>query len=223
MDTNDDCAKGPRRVTARHTLARIAVSRCPESEQTGRVERFCCSILRVTQALLLAQVAFTTGCAAPGQEPARNIVAPASAASPAVEADPSIESPDPLPALPEAPKTTPSPWVPYAIEKAMGATCDTIDSYESQSLQWPPRDEFFPAGGCEGLLPAHLKRLLLAVPEVGGETLHQRARLFDEPGFYLAVPGLGVRPDFVARRRSWVIRTFEGPDGVLPRLHGLLG
>lgn len=94
----------------------------------------------------------------------------------------------------------------------MGATCDTIERYEMGSLFKSKDAYFFPAGGCAGPLPAHLKRLLLAVPKLPTESLDQRLQSLDAEAYYLAAPGMGRRPDFLASIGPWVIRTFEGPD-----------
>lgn len=116
--------------------------------------------------------------------------------------------------LPAAPQNPPQPWRPFAIEKAMGA-------------QWCPQDlgndqipnERASSGGllhqpCLGLLPQHLALVLLAIPvdQIFVPT-SQRISLLQEEQGYLAIPGRGTRPDFLATvdfLEGITVRSFEG-------------
>jgi hypothetical protein len=112
--------------------------------------------------------------------------------------------------LPSAPPATPDPWIPYAVEKGMGA-------------EWCPEDPSDDSGrtrygglnrACFGLLPRHLAEVLVAIP-----TEHiflptdVRADQARRPQLYLALPGRGKRPDFMASidiLEGIQVRSFEG-------------
>ena len=112
--------------------------------------------------------------------------------------------------LPVAPRTVPHPWIPYAIEKRMGA-------------EWCPEDPHDDSGrtrygglnrACLGLLPKHLADVLVAIPEedifLSTDVRSEHAR---QPQPYLALPGRGERPDFMASvdiLEGILLRSFEG-------------
>jgi hypothetical protein len=112
--------------------------------------------------------------------------------------------------LPSAPPIAPDPWTPYEVEKGMGA-------------EWCPEDPGDDSGrtrygglsrACLGLLPRHLAEVLIAIP-----TEHiflptdVRADQARRPQPYLALPGRGKRPDFMASidiLEGIQVRSFEG-------------
>lgn len=112
--------------------------------------------------------------------------------------------------LPSAPPSTPDPWTPYGVEKGMGA-------------QWCPEDPNDDSGrtrygglnrACLGLLPRHLAEVLVAIPTehifLPTDVRAYQARR-SQP--YLALPGRGKRPDFMASidiLEGIQIRSFEG-------------
>lgn len=112
--------------------------------------------------------------------------------------------------LPGAPRTVPHPWIPYAIEKGMGA-------------EWCPEDPDDDSGetrygglnrACLGLLPKHLAEVMVAIPEedifLPAEVRSDQVR---RPQPYLALPGRGQRPDFMASvdiLEGILLRSFEG-------------
>jgi len=68
-------------------------------------------------------------------------------------------------------------------------------------------------GACQGTLPPHLSALLVAIPEQ--QLLLPRAwreRQAGQKGWYKAVPGYGLRPDFLAVQGDVWVRSFEGAD-----------
>ncbi len=68
-------------------------------------------------------------------------------------------------------------------------------------------------GACQGTLPPHLSALLVAIPEQ--QLLLPRAwreRQAGQKGWYKAVPGYGLRPDFLAVQSDVWVRSFEGAD-----------
>lgn len=68
-------------------------------------------------------------------------------------------------------------------------------------------------GACQGTLPAHLSALLVAIPEQ--QLLLPRAwreRQVGQKGWFKAVPGYGLRPDFLAVQGDVWVRSFEGAD-----------
>lgn len=115
-----------------------------------------------------------------------------------------------LAALPGAPRRAPHPWTPYVIEKGMRA-------------EWCPEDPDDDSGrtrygglnrACLGLLPKHLAEVLVAIPEedifLPAEVRSDHAR---RPQPYLALPGRGERPDFMASvdiLEGILLRSFEG-------------
>lgn len=113
--------------------------------------------------------------------------------------------------LPQAPETAPDPWTPYAIEKSMGA-------------EWCPEapdDDRGRGGGllnrpCLGPLPRHLAEVLVGIPT--GDiflSAEVRASYALKPQPYLALPGLGARPDFMTDvdiLEGIVVRSFDGID-----------
>ncbi|MGY1459788.1 hypothetical protein ACW5F0_14275 [Luteimonas sp. A534] len=121
----------------------------------------------------------------------------------------SAEASSNLASLPQVPGTEPNSWVPYAVEKRMGA-------------EWCPEDPDDERGRksgilnrpCFGLLPRHLAEVLVAIPE--GDIflpVVTRARHALLPQKYLALPGYGERPDFMAVvdiLEGITLRSFEG-------------
>ncbi|MFL9585097.1 hypothetical protein [Stenotrophomonas sp. AB1(2024)] len=68
-------------------------------------------------------------------------------------------------------------------------------------------------GACQGTLPAHLSALLVAIPEQ--QLLLPRAwreRQVGQKGWFKAVPGYGLRPDFLAVQGDVWVRSFESAD-----------
>jgi len=68
-------------------------------------------------------------------------------------------------------------------------------------------------GACQGTLPAHLSALLVAIPEQ--QLLLPRVwreRQVGQKGWFKAVPGHGLRPDFLAVQGDVWVRSFEGAD-----------
>jgi len=150
--------------------------------------------------------------------PSASVDAAASAAAAAAAASmetPSMSSP---PAGPE-PSSEPVPVAPRPlviptlandnnqIERQLGARCpnDLAARLASQA------DLLI--GACQGTLPAHLSTLLVAIPEQ--QLLLPRAwreRQVGQKGWFKAVPGYGLRPDFLAVQGDVWVRSFEGAD-----------
>lgn len=114
--------------------------------------------------------------------------------------------------LPQAPVMAPDPWMPYAVEKEMGAEwCGEKPGADSGHTWY---------GGlnrpCLGLLPQHLADVLVAIPtEHIFIPSHIRADQISRPQPYLALPGRGRAPDFMAdvdMLEGIKLRSFEGID-----------
>ncbi len=119
-----------------------------------------------------------------------------------------------LAALPQAPSTSPQPWVPYAVEKEMGAQWCPENPNDSQVPSDRARSTGLLHKPCLGLLPQHLAQVLLAIPDkdifIPGAA---RVALVREPQAYLALPGRGTRPDFLTTvdfLEGITVRSFEG-------------
>ncbi|MET4574677.1 hypothetical protein ABIA68_003558 [Stenotrophomonas rhizophila] len=68
-------------------------------------------------------------------------------------------------------------------------------------------------GACQGTLPPHLSALLVSIPEQ--QLLLPRTwreRQVSQKGWFKAVPGYGLRPDFLAVQGDVWVRSFEGAD-----------
>lgn len=68
-------------------------------------------------------------------------------------------------------------------------------------------------GACQGTLPPHLSALLVAIPEQ--QLLLPRTwreRQVSQKAWFKAVPGYGLRPDFLAVQGDVWVRSFEGAD-----------
>lgn len=131
------------------------------------------------------------------------------ASLPSKAADPALD----LSGLPEASIAAPVPWQPYVTELALGATrCPGAPSiYEGQlnhgTLHRP----------CFGLIPRPLAEVVRDIPVAD---IHLpaavRVKYLRQPQHYLAMPGFGERPDYMAHvgaRGTWfVVRSFEGKD-----------
>ena len=142
----------------------------------------------------------------------------ATAAAPVAQPQAMATATDTLPAelaaLPQAPSTSPQPWVPYAVEKGMGAQWCPENPNDSQVPSDRARSTGLLHKPCLGLLPQHLAQVLLAVPESAIHISRQtRSRLLREPQPYLAVKGLSDRPDFITTvdfLEGITLRSFEG-------------
>ncbi|MDY0978567.1 hypothetical protein [Stenotrophomonas sp. CFBP8994] len=68
-------------------------------------------------------------------------------------------------------------------------------------------------GACQGTLPPHLSALLVSIPEQ--QLLLPRTwreRQVSQKGWFKAVPGYGLRPDFLAVQGDVWVRSLEGAD-----------
>lgn len=68
-------------------------------------------------------------------------------------------------------------------------------------------------GACQGTLPPHLSALLVSIPEQ--QLLLPRTwreRQVSQKAWFKAVPGYGLRPDFLAVQGDVWVRSFEGAD-----------
>lgn len=93
----------------------------------------------------------------------------------------------------------------YSVEKAMGAACPQDAEQERQSSG-------LIHGACRGPGPAHLIDVLKALQDDIDWSGQARSDLDGGQHSFVAVPGLGERPDFMMMLgRSW-IRSLEGPD-----------
>jgi len=146
--------------------------------------------------------------------PAASMQVEATAASAAADT-PSMTSPSAEPAasaepVPIAPRPLLIPTLANdnnQIERQLGARCpnDLAARLATQA------DLLI--GGCQGTLPAHLSALLVAIPEQ--QLLLPRAwreRQVGQKGWFKAVPGYGLRPDFLAVQGDVWVRSFEGAD-----------
>lgn len=112
-----------------------------------------------------------------------------------------------LTGFPKAAAAAPGPWVPYKVERDLGAVCVDRDHTHGSSPTPILRDAY-----CRGPAPEHMARALLAIP----------SEAFDEPSdtrlvdlrsaIYLAAPGLGHRPDFTVVAGELTVRSFESLD-----------
>ncbi|MDC8640824.1 hypothetical protein NY667_24395 [Xanthomonas hortorum pv. hederae] len=109
--------------------------------------------------------------------------------------------------FPQAPPATPLPWVPFKLERQMGAVC--VDREQSQGTSPAPllRDAF-----CRGPAPAHMARALLAIGADALDVSSQERRAALRNAVYLAAPGRGRRADFTVVAGGLTIRSFESAD-----------
>ena len=125
------------------------------------------------------------------------------------------ESPTSVPLFsenPPPPHKTPTPWVPYAVERSMGAERCSEDPEDDSGMTR--------LGGvnraCFGLLPRHLAEVLAAIPEEHiFVPLNVRTESARRPQPYAALPGRGAGPDFIANvdiLEGILLRSFEGND-----------
>lgn len=188
---------------------------------------------RSTSLLLMLPFALATAHAqdaadAPAPAPAAEAAAPAPAAASvaapvAEEAAATVEAPaepapEPAPAeaaaavtvAPPAPRPLVVPVLANqdnAIERQMGARCPN-----DLAARLASQDNLL-VGACQGVMPAHLANALKAIPEQ--QLLLPRAareRQLSQKAWFKAVPGYGVRPDFIAVQNGLWVRSFEGAD-----------
>ncbi|WP_282295872.1 hypothetical protein [Stenotrophomonas sp. PS02289] len=153
-------------------------------------------------------------------------VAPAAAAAEPAPAEVATPAPAPAPATapttaseasaPEVPTAPPAPRplvVPVlanadnAIERQLGARCPN-----DLAARLATQDNLL-TGACQGTMPAHLANVLKAIPEQ--DLLLPRSareRQLSQKAWFKAVPGYGVRPDFIAVQNGLWVRSFEGAD-----------
>ncbi|MCW0459537.1 hypothetical protein NB717_000605 [Xanthomonas sacchari] len=114
---------------------------------------------------------------------------------------------DAIVGFPSAAANAPRPWVPFKVERALGAVCVDRDHVHGSSPVPILRD-----GYCRGPAPEHMARALLAIPSdvLPSERDTRMADLNN--AFYLAAPGLGRRPDFTVAAGNLTIRSFESSD-----------
>lgn len=114
------------------------------------------------------------------------------------------------PTAPPAPRPLVAPVLAndnQAIERQMGARCPN-----DLAARLATQDNLL-TGACQGTMPAHLANLLKAIPEQ--QLLVPRAareRQLSQKAWFKAVPGYGVRPDFLAVQNGIWVRSFEGAD-----------
>lgn len=188
---------------------------------------------RSTPLLLMLPFALATAHAqdaadAPAPAPAAEAAAPAPAAASvaapvAEEAAATVEAPaepapEPAPAeaaaavtvAPPAPRPLVVPVLANqdnAIERQLGARCPN-----DLAARLASQDNLL-VGACQGVMPAHLANALKAIPEQ--QLLLPRAareRQLSQKAWFKAVPGYGVRPDFIAVQNGLWVRSFEGAD-----------
>ncbi|AAY50234.1 hypothetical protein EIQ06_16780 [Xanthomonas campestris pv. campestris] len=109
--------------------------------------------------------------------------------------------------FPRASAMSPSPWVPFKLERQMGAVC--VDRMQSQGSSPAPllRDGF-----CKGPAPAHIVRALLALPASAVDASPQAREASLRDAVYVAAPGLGRRADFTVAAGDLTIRSFESAE-----------
>lgn len=94
-----------------------------------------------------------------------------------------------------------------AIERQLGARCPN-----DLAARMANQGELL-IGACQGTMPAHLAAVLVAIPE---QQIHLprawRERQVAQRSWFKAVPGQGVRPDFLAVQGDIWVRSFEGAD-----------
>ena len=94
-----------------------------------------------------------------------------------------------------------------AIERQLGARCPN-----DLAARLASQDNLL-VGACQGVMPSHLANALKAIPEQ--QLLLPRAareRQLGQKAWFKAVPGYGVRPDFIAVQNGLWVRSFEGAD-----------
>ncbi len=94
-----------------------------------------------------------------------------------------------------------------AIERQLGARCPN-----DLAARLASQDDLL-VGACQGVMPAHLANALKAIPEQ--QLLLPRAareRQLSQKAWFKAVPGYGIRPDFIAVQNGLWVRSFEGAD-----------
>lgn len=118
------------------------------------------------------------------------------------------------PSASDAPVATPAPWVPYAIEKQLGAQWCPQGVADEQVPDARVRSSGFLNQPCFGVMPKELIDVFLAIPDkdifLSAETRAEQAR---QPQPYLALPGQGARPDLMASvdlLEGITLRSFEG-------------
>ncbi|MFC0156262.1 hypothetical protein ACFFJ4_22600 [Xanthomonas dyei] len=109
--------------------------------------------------------------------------------------------------FPQAPAASPTSWIPFKLERQMGAIC--VDRMQSQGAAPAPllRDAF-----CRGPAPAHMARALLALRADAVDTSQQAREASLRNAVYVAAPGLGRRADFTVAAGELTIRSFESAD-----------
>ncbi|WOB27564.1 MULTISPECIES: hypothetical protein [Xanthomonas] len=109
--------------------------------------------------------------------------------------------------FPQAPAASPTSWIPFKLERQMGAIC--VDRMQSQGTAPAPllRDAF-----CRGPAPAHMARALLALRADAVDTSQQAREASLRNAVYVAAPGLGRRADFTVAAGELTIRSFESAD-----------
>lgn len=162
---------------------------------------------------------------APAAAPAEPVAADASAAPAEVvapapaAATAEVAAPASTPAVTEQAAVTETPPAPRplvvpvlantdsAIERQLGARCPN-----DLAARLATQDNLL-IGACQGTMPAHLANVLKAIPEQ--ELLLPRSareRQLSQKAWFKAVPGYGVRPDFMAIQNDLWVRSFEGAD-----------
>lgn len=109
--------------------------------------------------------------------------------------------------FPKVQSAAPRPWVPFKVERELGAVCVDRDQSHGASPAQILQDAY-----CRGPAPEHMARALLAIPH---DALAESpdTRLADlRSAIYLAAPGLGHRPDFTLVAGVVTVRSFESPD-----------
>lgn len=219
--------------TSRHAIARRASSACPLAPLW---------VLSLSLAAGLAQAQETAPAPPPVDAAAAAAPAPAAPQAPAavgepaaVEAPATVETEAPVAPAPEpgpAPSSVPTeaseavsppsaasaPPAPPALaivplppeqatERALGARCP-VDLAGRLATQGD-----LLIGACQGVIPAHLAAVLVALPE---QDIHLprswREREVRQKAWFKAVPGFGTRPDFIARLGDIWVRSLEGGD-----------
>lgn len=142
--------------------------------------------------------------------------APAVEEAAATAEAPAVTAAEPAPAEVAAAVAPPAPRplvVPVlanqdnAIERQLGARCPN-----DLAARLASQDNLL-VGACQGVMPAHLANALKAIPEQ--QLLLPRAareRQLSQKAWFKAVPGYGVRPDFIAVQNGLWVRSFEGAD-----------
>lgn len=143
------------------------------------------------------------------EAPAASVPAP-SAVAMADTAAPAEAVTAPAPDAPPVPRPLVVPTLVNennAIERQLGARCPN-----DLAARLATQDNLL-IGACQGTLPAHLANVLKAIPEQ--QLLLPRAvreRQVSQKAWFKAVPGYGLRPDFLAVQNGIWVRSFEGAD-----------